>query len=128
MFKINKFASKPIFVDAVEVTADNLEDIAKWCQGEVRTAEKAEGGKSGNYVKVRVHHPRTDRQTKAFVGDHVLYSGHGFKVYTPRAFEKSFEQIEEPPAQVYLTKPQADKLGIKPGVEARFRRVEPGMI
>lgn len=88
----SKFARKPFYVDAVQVTAENIEDVAKWCMGEVRSStEKPEGVTEDQYVKVRVHRPLTERQTKAFIGDWVLYAGTGFKVYTPKAFEKSFE-------------------------------------
>lgn len=100
--KTHKFARKPFYVDAVRVSEDNIEDVAKWCQGEVMT-DPAEG----RYVKVRVHRPLTDRQTKAFIGDWILCAGTGFKVYTPKAFDKSFEKVKT------LTKAQADEAGIK---------------
>lgn len=102
MFKLSKFARKPFYVDAVRVSEDNLEEVAKWCSGEIFTDSM-----EGRYVKVRVHRPLTDRQTKAFVGDWVLFAGTGFKVYTPKAFDKSFEKVK------HLTKAQADEAGIK---------------
>ena len=86
-----KFARKPFFVDAVRVTSENMERVAEWCQGDVNTIQN--GQSDERYVKVRVHRPMTDRQTQAFVGDWVLYAGTGFKVYTPKAFEKSFEEV-----------------------------------
>lgn len=89
MVEVKKYARKPFYVDAVQVTSENLEAVAEWCQGEVR---EKDGRK---YVHVRVHHPLTERQTQAFVGDLVLYAGKGYKVYTTRAFEKSFELLEE---------------------------------
>lgn len=91
--KIEQFVRKPFVVDAVKVNPENLEDVANWCQGEVRVSE--EQGTQEKYVKVRVHRPMTERQTMAFPGDLVLYAGTGFKVYTPKAFEKSFEPATE---------------------------------
>lgn len=85
--KTDKFARKPFYVDAIQVTAENMEAVAEWCQGDV---VKTEAPKA-NYIKVRVHRPMTPRQTQAFVGDWVLYAGTGFKVYTDRAFQGSFE-------------------------------------
>ena len=87
-----KFARKPFYVDAVQVTLDNMEEVASWCRGDVRKAENSEGDKTlVPYIKVRVHRPLTERQTQAFAGDWILYAGTGYKVYTQKAFEKSFE-------------------------------------
>lgn len=95
-----KFARRPFYVDAVQVTEENMDEVATWCQGDVMTDVKAitapeTSGDDHPYVKVRVHRPLTERQTKAFVGDWVLYAGTGFKVYTPKAFEKSFEKADK---------------------------------
>lgn len=101
----NKYARRPFYVDAVQVTEENMEEVAKWCQGDVATDPKAltapeASGDDHPYVKVRVHRPLTERQTKAFVGDWVLYAGTGFKVYTPKAFEKSFERVSDDVSRV----------------------------
>lgn len=92
MIEIYKYARKPFVVEAIQVTADNMAEVAHWCGGEVRTVkESGVASVAGTkYVAVRVKRPLTARQTKAFVGDWVLASGHSFKVYTPGAFEKSF--------------------------------------
>lgn len=99
--EIEKFARKTFYVDAVKVTADNMEDVAKWCSGDVvhlRDGDDAEG--HTQYINVRVHRPLNERQTRAFVGDRVLrrsdyhHAGSGFKVFTPGAFEKSFEACD----------------------------------
>lgn len=100
--KTHKFARKPFYVDAVRVSEANIHEVAQWCDGEVLTDES-----EGAYIKVRVHRPLTERQTKAFVGDWVLFAGSGYKVYTPKAFDKSFEKVKT------LSKAQADEAGIK---------------
>lgn len=82
--KTAKFTRKPFEVDAVQVTAENINDVAKWCQGEVVNEDGQQ------FVKVRVLRVLNDRQTKAFIGDWVLYAGTGYKVYTAKAFQKSF--------------------------------------
>lgn len=89
MLKTEKFVRKTFVVDAVEVTAENMEEVAKWCGGDVRTKD------GQKYIRVRVYRPIGDRQTQAFVGDRVLYAGTGYKVYTPGAFEKSFDPYQE---------------------------------
>lgn len=106
--KTHKFARKPFYVDAVRVSEANLADVATWCEG---TPEETDDGQA--YIKVKVHRPLTERQTQAFVGDWVLFAGTGFKVYTPKAFDKSFEKVKT------LTKAQADEAGIKVPHEAR---------
>lgn len=93
MIELRKYARKPFFVDAVRVTSENMERVAEWCQGDVNTINT--GQSDERYIKVRVHRPLTDRQTQAFVGDWVLYAGTGFKVYTPKAFDKSFEEVAD---------------------------------
>ena len=112
--KTTKFARKPFYVDAVRVSEENIDEVAVWCEGDKRVeAEK------GVYIKVKVHRPLTDRQTQAFIGDWVLYAGTGFKVYTPKAFDKSFEKVKT------LTKAQADEAGIKVPHEKSTRVLPP---
>lgn len=89
MLETKQYVRKPFHIDAVQVTADNMQEIAKWVDSEVRTDS------DGKYVKVRVHRPANDKQTKAYVGDWVLYAGTGYKVYTPKAFAKDFEPVSD---------------------------------
>lgn len=106
--KTHKFARKPFYIDAVRVSEANISEIAEWCGGDVHCGEDAE-----QFVKVKVHRPLTERQTQAFIGDWVLFSGNGFKVYTSKAFDKSFEKVKT------LTKAQADEAGIRVPHEPR---------
>lgn len=121
MLEFEKFVRKPFYVTAVLVTDENMADVAEWCKGNVRTTVRGSDHEE-KYIKVRVHNSLSDRQTKAFVGDRVLYATTGFKVYTPYAFEKSFERVGERIAQ--LTKPEADEAGFKPPVENHVDPVE----
>lgn len=92
--KIEQYARKTYLVDEVEVSEDNMEEIAKWCHGDVRTLVDHRKGTKTRYVKVRVYHPMKERQTQAFAGDHILYANNGFKVYSQKAFENSFEKVD----------------------------------
>lgn len=84
-----RYVRKPFEVEAVQVTTENMTDVADWCDGNIRhTAENAP------FVKVEVHKPLTSRQTRAFVGDWVLFANRGFKVYTDKAFQSSFQLAE----------------------------------
>jgi hypothetical protein len=86
MVNVVQYIRKPFEVDAVEVTDANMAELAEWCQGTLVERE----GESRNYIKVRVIRALTERQTQAFIGDWVLYAGTGYKVYTSRAFIKTF--------------------------------------
>lgn len=100
MLETMKYVRKPFYIDAVRVTAENITDVANWAGGDVRTDS------DGRYIKVRVPRALTERQTKAYVGDWVLYAGKGYKVYTPKAFDDSFEQASVE-TTMHPTKPEA---------------------
>lgn len=82
---ILEYVRRPFEVQVVQVTEENLQAVADWCQGEVRST--AEGN---TFIKVKVYRPASSRQTRAFPGDWVLYSGKAYKVYNTEAFNKSF--------------------------------------
>lgn len=86
-----QFVRKPIYVDAVRVTEDNFDEIANWCQGEIKQDEVPGKGTGKKYIRVRAHNPINNKQTKAYVGDWILYTAKGYKVYTNRAFRASFD-------------------------------------
>ena len=83
-----KFMRKPFFVEAIQVTAENLYAVAAWAKGKVE--------QDGNitFIRAEVLRPLNDRQTKAFVGDWILHSDTGFKIYTASAFSRCFVDSE----------------------------------
>lgn len=92
MIKISKFDRKPLRVEGVQVTAENMAEVAEWCGGEV--LEHTYMGNQESYIKVPVVHPVSERQTRATIGTWVLLSEKGFKVYTKRSFNTSFEEVD----------------------------------
>lgn len=87
-----RFIRKPLYVDGVRVKADNFEAVAAWCEGEI--LKETEGPRTGKkYIRVRVQYPKSPRQSKAFIGDWILYTETGYKVYTNPAFRKSFDEV-----------------------------------
>ena len=89
MLETLTYVRKPFEVDAVLVTAENMSEVAAWCKGEVKTAKAP-------HIKVPVNRAINERQRQAFAGDYVLFAkgpNGGFKVYTPKAFANSFEQV-----------------------------------
>lgn len=101
MLETKQYVRKPFHIDAVQVTSENIEEIARWVDSEIRSDRQ-----DGRYVKVRVHNPRNEKQTKAFVGDWVLYAGTGYKVYTDKAFRKDFQQVSDESKMVDTTSPK----------------------
>lgn len=89
-----RYVRKPFFVEAVQVTEENLEQVAEWVPGaHIRTQRVNDVDK--RYVKLKITKPQNDRQTKAFPGDWVLFSDESgeYKVYTKNAFTRAFEPV-----------------------------------
>lgn len=118
--KTEKFARKPFVVDGVQVTAENMQEVAEWCNSEVREVRQARKNQPEDdrkeagtlYVKVRVLRPLSERQTMAFVGDWVLYAGTGYKVYTNKAFRATFDPAAGHYDQVFTPQPGDDELPV----------------
>lgn len=106
-----KYKRKSFEVEAVQVTAQNLQEAAKWCGGDVRF-ENNNLDIDSAYIKVKVRRPLSEKQTRAAVGDWILLSESGYKVYTSRAFESSFVEatdVEQPAGNVFENQPEDDK-------------------
>lgn len=87
MIEIERYSRKPFFVDAVQVTSTNMKEVAEWCDGTIITTSK------DKYIKVKVKRPTNHRQTTALVGDWILVSEYGYKVFSPRNFEMKFSKV-----------------------------------
>lgn len=84
--KTTKFVRKPLYVEAVRVTAENMDEVAEWCGGYVdRTAKP--------FIKVDVKRALHAKQTQAYSGDWVLQSSTGFKVYIHKALFENFDMV-----------------------------------
>jgi hypothetical protein len=93
-----KYIRKPLVVLGVQVTNENFMELALWVQGSIFKPDGTQGGEINpdkQYILVRVHNPKSPRQSRAFVGDWVLYSDRGYKVYSPKAFKNTFEPLTE---------------------------------
>lgn len=92
--EIKTFDRKPFSVQAVQVTRENMREVAEWCGGKVETKETPtkNGTKREKYVKVPTTKPMNEKQTQAFASDWVLLSEKKFKVYTHRAFVHTFQE------------------------------------
>lgn len=83
-----KFVRSPLEIDAVQVTEENMEEVAKWCDGVIKTASD---GKT--YIKVKTARPLHEAHTRAYPNHWVCVSKMGYKVYTNRSFERNFNEV-----------------------------------
>lgn len=101
-----RYARKPLYVDAVLVTQENMLEVSDWCGGEIKTNLDSSSIPPESYILVDVERPLYDRQKQAFVGDWVLHMEKaGFKVYTEKGFENAFLKVEEPNSGDELSTP-----------------------
>lgn len=87
------YVKKPLYVQAVQITEDNFDAVATWCGGEVLRDDVPGVGSGPRYIKVQVHNPRNARQTKAYVGDWMLRTERGFKIYSNKNFLENFDLV-----------------------------------
>lgn len=92
---IASYRRKSFSIKAARVTPLNIEELAKWCRGKILDGEK-EGNFSRQYIKVRVAFPVSDRQTEAHTGDWLVKRNQSFKIYTDKAFHRTFENENGP--------------------------------
>lgn len=83
--QVRKYVRRQFSVEAIQVTNENMLEVAKWCKGRIR------GESDSHHIKLNINRPLSERQTKAFPGDWILHSPSGFRIYTPKAFENGFE-------------------------------------
>lgn len=82
---------QPFYVMGIEVTSENMDAIARWCQGHViRSGDRS-------FVRVPVDRATNRRQTEAYVGTWVMASKQrgvqSFKVYTREWLDKNFFEL-----------------------------------
>lgn len=87
------FIHTPLIVQAIQVTEDNMADVAEWCGGSI----KYDGiGIRRPYIDVKVNHPLRREHTMAYVGCWVTFTKQGFKVYAEDKFRKKHKLFKEP--------------------------------
>lgn len=102
--KIEKYSRKPFDVEAVKVTIENIDEVAEWCKGRVTGPTRVEPTDvepythtvvdptpSKAFIEVPVKWAFSEDQKQAKIGTWVVFANNGFKVYSDRAFTKSFE-------------------------------------
>ncbi len=101
--EIKAYVTKPRMVEAVEVTAENMMQVATWCRGEIKvpdvTHEQHQIGQlsldelAKGYIKLNVRHAHHERLTRAYVGDKVVRVGKAFRVYQDKSFDLNYDEV-----------------------------------
>lgn len=91
--KATRFMRVPFFATGYRVTADNMDTIAKWCEGHViRDVSRP-------FVRVPVNRPTHKKQTEAYEDTWVIVTIHrgerSFKVYTRDLLDKQFFELPD---------------------------------
>lgn len=97
----SKFARKSFQVEGVQVTAENINEVAEWCGGDIRYRRNSKSPED-MYIRVNVTRPLNERQKRAYLGNWVLKSDRGWKVFTENAFHASFDEVKEGADAPYL--------------------------
>jgi hypothetical protein len=83
---IQRYVHTPLYVNAVQVTPDNMQQVANWCGGQILN----QPADNRPYILVEVVRPLKSRQGQAFAGDWVLETAVGWKVYFDKAFKRDY--------------------------------------
>lgn len=93
------FSRKPLYIEAIQVTSENIQAVTDWCNGTLVEGEVIDSVNATAiflaFIKVPMKKPENVRRTQAYIGDWVLKSTTGFKVYFDRSFRHSFEMLRE---------------------------------
>lgn len=81
-----QYVSLPTKIEAMQITLDNLDEVARWCRGYVR-------GESIRFAKPKpLRKPNADNSHYAICGDYVVKTVHGFTVIKSAVFEKKYRR------------------------------------
>lgn len=87
---IKHYRVKPDNQEAVEVTKDNMSDIAKWCGGSVMEGMGVEPGDKGDYLYI----PTISGPISARPGEIVAKDSNGrFNVFDKDRFNRKYEEV-----------------------------------
>lgn len=94
-----KYLTKQRKVEAVQVTKENMAEVAEWCGGTIYRGEST-------WIAANWHRPQNQRQKEGHVGDWIVKQGGNFKVFLDAPFKFGFEpdhkgvHIENVPAEI----------------------------
>jgi len=100
--QIKTYTANPVVVQAIQITEQNMAEVAAWCKGEVRSeivpTEEVQGEvRTRRYIKPKMYRAQQMKKNKGYAGDWVLKQGTNFKVYSDTAFVNGYTDGEALP-------------------------------
>ncbi len=80
-----EYVRRRFLIKAVQVTADNMAEVADWCGGVVVNDDKP-------HISVPIRQGQKRHYLQAFISDWVTFAGPSCKIYNNSAFIKCFEE------------------------------------
>lgn len=102
--ELKEFERKPFAVDAVEVTLENIEEVATWCKGTLDSQETKMLGTTVRLPVIKLQGQGKDKE-KVFtvnIGCFVVDHKGSFRMYKPAQFHQMFQEKRKP---VYRNEP-----------------------
>ena len=82
------YIRRPFAVKAVQISEENIRDLAEWTEGSVGVNHK-------NETNIRIIEPPGKRlryrQKHGFYGDWLVHGPQGFRIFSNEAFHRTFE-------------------------------------
>lgn len=89
---MKQYKSVEIRVDAMKLSADNVDEVASWCGGQKVTEKEYTFDSSSTFVALNI--PTLDGVKRASEGMYVVKSEHGnFRVMSRYMFEREFQEV-----------------------------------
>lgn len=90
-----KYTRKTFDVDAIQVTAENVREVAEWCDGRIKSSDPESYNDNQFYIEISVQMAHGTKREKAFIGDWVTRTDKSFKAYRRDAFAFAFEMDDD---------------------------------
>lgn len=85
---IHFIEKRPEELHGIQVTAENMEDVAGWCKGWVERTDYAV------WIRVPVPRPKSERMTRAYANDWVVRTRDGMlRIYKNKDLMENFKRV-----------------------------------
>lgn len=105
-----QYTRKPFPVSAVQVTLQNIQEVAEWCKGEIEYRDTKMMGTVTPLpvIKLKGQGDNRGKDFEAALGCWVVELKGSFRSYKPAQFEASFDEIVQNGASILVDVPKAD--------------------
>lgn len=118
--QIETYERKPFSVEAVQVTFENVHEVAAWCKGTVITQKIKMLGVDTDVPAVQFE-GQGENRGKTFVASlnfYVVELNGNFRIYKPAAFHSTFEKPVE--IEHLIEGPDVEDLEVTPETKAEW--------